>query len=124
MRDIEFRAKCKDNDEWTYGYLFQIWESTYILWGTTNGVPNMIEVNPETVGQYTGSSDKNDKKIFEGDVIRGTYGETTYQNKVIFADCGFALVHNHDEYGYCASLDEHENIELIGNTFDNPELIN
>lgn len=59
-REILFCGKRVDNDEWTEGYLFKIWNRAFLLWGTTNGVPNMIEVKPETVGQYTGLTDKND----------------------------------------------------------------
>ena len=65
MREILFRGKRTDNGTWAYGYLFCIWERTYLCWGTTNDVPNMKEVIPETVGQYTGLTDKNGVKTFE-----------------------------------------------------------
>ena len=52
MREILFRGKRVDNGTWTCGYLFCIWERTYLCWGTTNGVPNMEEVIPETVCQF------------------------------------------------------------------------
>ena len=73
MREILFRGKRIDNGEWTQGFFFQIWEKAFILRGTTNGVPNMIEVDPLTIGPFTGLTDKNGKKIFEGDIIRVTF---------------------------------------------------
>ena len=82
MREILFRGfhPCDGPDtivvdgekvkgRWAQGYFFQIWERTYILWGTTNDVPNMIEVLLSTVGQYTGLTDRNGKRIFDGDII-------------------------------------------------------
>lgn len=92
MRELLFRGfhPCDGPDtivvdgekvkgRWVQGYFFQIWERTYILWGTTNDVPNMIEVLPSTVGQYTGidsiyvslNAPAGSQKIFTGDVLCG-----------------------------------------------------
>ena len=69
-----FKAKRTDNEEWVQGYLFGIWEKRYILWGMTNDIPNMIEVDPSTICQCTGLRDKNDKLIWENDILHnGNY---------------------------------------------------
>lgn len=101
MREILFRGfhPCdgpetivvdgeKVKGRWVQGYFFQIWERTYILWGTTNDVPNMIEVLPSTVGQYI-NVDCFGTKVFEHDVIavEDEQGET-YRFCVAFGGCG------------------------------------
>ena len=131
MRDILFRGKRKDNREWVYGYVYRIWERVYILWGMTNDVPNMIEVDPETVGQYTGLTDKNGKKIFEGDVVYSIYSKKNYP--VLFGEYTYIDDYG-DEQGACGWYNEEgdystafgnpeEWAEVIGNIHDNPELL-
>lgn len=74
----EFRGNRKDNGEWVEGYYFKSWEDAYILWGTTNGNPNMIEVLPETVGQFTGLLDQNGKDLdwWNDDILQSSQGIT------------------------------------------------
>lgn len=121
-----YRGKQKYNGEWIEGYLFCIWDKAYILWGTTNDIPNMVEVIPETVGQYTGLTDKNGKKIFEGDKVNVNTNKDTLCHRYE----GRNLVIEFDEYhrfianGRLAyPLCNHYEWEVIGNIHDKPELL-
>lgn len=118
------RGKRIDNGEWVEGYLYGIWERRYILWGMTNDIPNMVEVDPETVCQCTAMPDKNNKLIFENDIaikhndddkepylIRWSENYAAWE----LAQCGCAM------YGFF-NVDFGE-IEVIGNAIDNPELL-
>lgn len=115
MRDILFKGKRVDNGEWTEGYFFKTWDKVFLLWGMTGDCPNMEEVVPETVGQFTGLCDKNGKKIFEGDIVEspnGTQGFIEWQN----AECAF-LVNIGDDW---QTMDDCH-YEVIGNIYDNKE---
>ena len=112
MREILFRGKRVDNGEWTEGYFFKSWNKVFLLWGMTGDSPNMEEVKPETVGQFTGLTDKNGNKIFEGDIVEspnGTQGFIEWQN----AECAF-LVNIGDDW---QTMDDCP-YEVIGNIYD------
>lgn len=125
MREILFRGKQTDNGTWTYGYLFCIWERTYLCWGTTNNVPNMKEVLPETVCQFTGLYDKNSKKIFEGDIIKCKVhemnGYRVRRGVVEYHGVGFIM--NLDPNSWYDQKNISFDCEVIGNIYDNPGLL-
>ena len=117
-----YRAKRTDNGEWTYGYLYGIWERKYILWGMTNDVPNMTEVDPSTICQCTGLKDKNGKLIFENDIIKckGIITAVSWDTK--YASCVLTRkgwMYHH----FFGESQDPEECEVIGNIFDNQELL-
>ena len=130
-----FKAKRVDNGEWVQGYLFGIWEKRYILWGMTNDIPNMIEVDPSTICQCTGLRDKNDKLIWENDILHnGNYFVVKWNAPCARFDIVLNNSHNipmgkwepmicdwktNDFKEYKKAVD----YEVIGNVFDNKELL-
>ena len=116
-REILFRG-MDDNKRLIQGYFFQIWEDCFILWGTTNGVPNMTKVDPTTVGQFTGLCDKNGVKIFEGDVVFVGYGEY-YQGTHEYST---TMTIDMADYEALNALCNANVVEVIGNIHDTPDL--
>ena len=117
MREILFRGKRPENGEWVYGYYVHISSGNsrteYIIPYYASALYG-FQVYPDTVGQYTGMTDKNGKRIFEGDVISFHNG---IPNVVIFENCGFVLKNTENSASF------QRQFEVIGNITDNPELL-
>lgn len=138
MREILFKGKRVDNGEWVYGLLAR----------TSTDVSNIVEkkfdvltpVYTNTVGQYTGLTDKNGKKIFEGDILKCVgnkcvrkgvlmdFEEVTHVSVVewwnSYCNCGYRVKNQNGKtmmikQSSLSGMDA----EIIGNIFDNPELM-
>ena len=138
IREVIFRGKRTDNGEWVEGDLLHYesgemaickgfskygYEATEII--------GRYKVIPETVGQYTGLTDKNGKRIFEGDIVR--YGTNTNRAKnketheVVFETRGesgyFGIrISEIETWQFCFEVPA-KLMEVIGNIHDNPELL-
>ncbi len=124
MLDTLFRGKREDNGEWVYGYYVKLPSAAgsvcimHVPAGNPDEHNEQYYVVPETVGQYIGVKDKNSNKIFEGDICH-FYGGDYYGNS--WDTSHFCVIE------FCTEcfwyLEKAEYIEIIGNVYDNPELI-
>ncbi|MEI3206813.1 MAG: YopX family protein [Lachnospiraceae bacterium] len=147
MREILFKAKRKDNGKWVEGYYYKMSETTYCFkedyerkpvsehhyilqermtdWGLPNQTVQ-IEIDSETLCQFTGLCDKNGKKIWENDILMAhldeSYPEDATYETVEWNVAGW-VTHETDstDRQYLDEFDL-EHYEAIGNIFDNPEL--
>jgi uncharacterized phage protein (TIGR01671 family) len=131
MREILFRGKDRcGSGEWFYGQYLPKSKTICteeVIKGTV--LYRDLFVIPETVGQYTGLTDANGKKIFEGDIVKAQdeiygspfcYGIT---GKIVFEECAYFIepknpIESQWLFNECAVY------EVIGNIHDNPELLN
>ena len=131
MREILFRGKRADNGEWLEGDLFCGKVRRYIRYPENETYYTHDSVIPETIGQYTGLTDKKGKKIFEGDVCRfreWSQGDMCWIGKVHYEHQQFVISGDKNEecespFTLVMSRFISENIEVIGNIHDNPELL-
>lgn len=119
-RIIKFRGRRIANDEWVYGSLLRWPDGDCTILESKDG-KNYVwkrEIEPNTVGQFTGLYDADGKEIYEGDILRE--GETGKTLQVVYDAPQFCFKHN--VYGYCF-LNHPENFKVIGNIYDNSELL-
>ena len=124
MNEILFRGKRIDNCEWVEGYFVNLWLVHYQkhqpIITDNNAVSYDIDLS--TVGQYTGLTDKNGKKIFEGDIMAFTAYGFDYVGTVEFADGSFSIMCEHTSPFLDQAVSKH-GAYIIGNMHDNPELL-
>lgn len=133
-REIEFRGQCVLNGEWLYGDLEYSRNDKDVVrihtYNDDGSYKRQCLVVPDTVGQFTGLVDKNGVKVFEGDIVRicdsdyeeysdtqvkfahGVFGVDNWTKKTL-TTLSFFLTGGDSEYS----------VEVIGNRYDNPELL-
>ena len=124
MREIIFRGKRMDNGEWAEGfYISHLNACHYIIPFHTGGFEAMdnsfyvhkwFEVDPSTIGQYTGLKDKNGERVWEGDILSLRTGRP---HVVRFKNGVFILEDSAIPISFAIKFD------IIGNIHDNPELL-
>lgn len=132
MREILFRGKRIDNGKWVEGAFCP--KSCDDPFGPMLDKPSIIklgdpcdgfwfDVDPATVGQYTGLTDKNGKKIFEGDIwnCSGCLGVIEWVEDACSFEAHYTI--NGIEYANAVNAYRAAKVEVIGNIYDNPELL-
>lgn len=118
MREILFRGKNVDNNEWVEGFYFMqcnfdagISEHYIKAWGTD------FTIHSESIGQWINAFDKNGKKIFEGDIVE--YDNQLYTIRYVEQYCRFGGIKPHT---VCAVFN-FKNSVIVGNIYDNSQLM-
>lgn len=121
MRNILFKAKRIDNGEWVEGYYLYYDNDNIIVETTENGIL-YHRVDKATICQFTGLTDKNGKKIWENDIVKET--EIHLLGTVEYDEEHGMYVINEVNDGYQNFQGFWSCTEVVGNIFDNPELLN
>lgn len=125
MREILFRGKRVDNGEWVKGfpYITHGGEHQIRYYDSESNIENCSHtVIPDTLGRFTGLTDRNSTKIFEGDIVHVKACSCCFTGYVIYwpEEARYACkTKSGIRYAICARLE----FEVVGNIYDNPELL-
>lgn len=142
----EYRAKRLTNNKWAYGYMLVNSAGKYCLNGACqfeDNSENPVYIDKNTIGRYAKFRDINKKDVYEGDIVEWTFfyyerinGGLTYSDTIVtgiikYKDGEFIFVpirNNFQKVDYYViddlETDTESDAEVIGNIYDNPELIN
>lgn len=145
-REILFRGKRKSDGEWIFGNLLRTDDDgTCIIQNhVSHNLLKNYEVDPGSIGQYTGLADKNGGKIFEGDILSCShsrikkgedeqsfmpeYEEYSRNYAVEFVNkgghCGYRCRNKSIHFALTSNTIYNHNVKVMGNLWDNPELLN
>jgi uncharacterized phage protein (TIGR01671 family) len=137
MREYLFRGKRIDNGEWVHGCLTQLQQDQVAIYDNRPCASSLrlweyiqlhtYEVIPETVGQYTGLLDKNGKEIYEGDIVKAWSQGVSAIGEVSRRIDGLWIIYpayqKQTIWGLMPDKDGTTTVEVIGNIYDNPELV-
>ena len=133
MREILFRGQCTETGDWIKGHYVRLFDdkgnrfhriySGYAESDCGDLYPDWFEVDLETVGQFTGLTDKNGKKIFEGDIVKALRicNQEVWTGYVVMWNGCFAL--KDAKTRNVPAIDLFNVYEVIGNIHDNPDLM-
>ena len=129
-REILFKAKRKDNGKWVEGYYRRIpcmgMLEHYIMPRNPKNRMEQYAIDPDTICQYTGLTDKNGNNIWENDIVRRTDLYVVSEPSVGFIEYDLEntsfLIHWTDKVEYSPTYHWKDRLEVIGNIFDNPDL--
>lgn len=127
MREIKFRGRSCGF--WAYGNLHirkhdEFGDCAYIIGFTQNPSSTIVDIN--TIGQFTGLHDTNGKEIYEGDIVKYLSFAREEVGYIGFhvRSASFRVIAEHTDYGIGNRGKLHESeLEVIGNIYDNPELL-
>lgn len=134
MREYLYRGKRMDNGEWVYGDLLHTKTRLGKIVTEICTLEMKYRVYPETVGEFTGLTDTNGKKIFEGDIVSFVHDESfgrpykitrNYEVQFVnlFSRYGLRLKNKNIHFPFKQSTASMHDVEVIGNIHDNPELL-